>query len=101
MSEQGLSGENSPAAAGPAGAADENSQPEVDWQKRFVDTQEAYTRGQQERADLQRQNELKDVLLFAEDPDSAARPRTRRTARRRPSRRAHDTTTRTSSCRPA
>jgi hypothetical protein len=73
MSEQGLSPENSPVVAGPGvdtGTAEQNSQPEVDWQKRYVDTQEAYTRGQQEIADLRRQQELYDLLLSTDDPDT-------------------------------
>src|SRR5262245_18014930 len=73
MSEQGLSSENSPAVAGPeadTGTAEQNSQPEVDWQKRYIDTQEAYTRGQQENAELRRQQELYDLLISTEDPDT-------------------------------
>lgn len=73
MSEQGLSeSENSPAVAGPdtvPGTAEANSPQEIDWQKRYVDTQEAYTKGQQEIADLRRVGELYEQLLTNEDPD--------------------------------
>jgi hypothetical protein len=73
MSEQGLSPENSPVVAGPdadTGTAEQNSQPEIDWQKRYVDTQEAYTRGQQEISDLRRRDQLYETLVSSDDPET-------------------------------
>lgn len=74
MSEQGLSEpENSPAVAGPDGtgqAEQEATQAEVDWQKRYLDTQSEYSRGQQELAELRQQQELYDLLLSTDDPDT-------------------------------
>lgn len=72
MSDQGLSDENSPVVAGPdgTGEVEQNSQPEIDWQKRYVDTQEAYTRGQQEIAEMRQRQELYDLMVSTEDQDT-------------------------------
>lgn len=74
MSDQGLSAEpeNTPAVAGPAGTgeADQPTQAEVDWQKRYTDLQPEYTRASQEAAELRQQKELYDLLLSSEDPDT-------------------------------
>src|SRR3954469_8294832 len=73
MSDQGLSAENSPGVAGPeagTGTAEQQGQPEVDWQKRYIDTQAEYSRGQQELAELRRQQELYDLMISTDDPDT-------------------------------
>lgn len=64
MSDQGLSSENSPDVVGPAGTGEaEQAEPEVNWQQRYVDTQDAYTRGQQELSELRRRDQLHQQLL--------------------------------------
>lgn len=72
MSEQGFSeAENSPAVAGPEGpAAEQVGEPDVDWQKRYLDTQAEYSRSQQENAEMRRQQELYDLLVSSEDADT-------------------------------
>jgi hypothetical protein len=73
MSDQGLSAENSPGVVGPeagTGTAEQQGQPEVDWQKRYIDTQAEYSRGQQELAELRRQQELYDLMISTDDPDT-------------------------------
>lgn len=71
MSDQGLSSENTPAVAGPEGLASETpAETEVDWQKRYVDLQSEYTRTTQENAEHRHQQELYDVLVSTDDPDT-------------------------------
>jgi hypothetical protein len=61
-----------PVVAGPngTGEAEQAAQAEVDWQKRYADLQPEYTRTTQEVADLKRQQELYDVLISTNDPDT-------------------------------
>jgi hypothetical protein len=73
MSDQGLSAENSPGVVGPeagTGTAEQQGQPEIDWQKRYTDTQAEYSRGQQELADFRHKQELYDLLVSTDDPDT-------------------------------
>jgi hypothetical protein len=59
--------------AGPSGAGtteQEATQAEIDWQKRYGDLQPEYTRVTQENAELRRQQELYDVLISTDDPDT-------------------------------
>jgi len=63
--------EDSPAVAGPneaPGAAQE--QAEVDWQKRYVDTQAEYSRNQQRLRDLENQQQWYELALTSEDADT-------------------------------
>lgn len=60
--------EDSPAVAGPneaPGTAQE--QAEVDWQKRYTDTQAEYSRGQQA---MKEQKQWLDLLVTSDDPDT-------------------------------
>lgn len=61
-----------PVVAGPdgTGEAENAAQAEVDWQKRYSDLQPEYTRATQENAELRRQQELYDVLISTNDPDT-------------------------------
>src|SRR5690242_5353588 len=61
-----------PVVAGPdgTGEAEQAAQAEVDWQKRYADLQPEYTRTTQELAELKRQQELYDVLISTNDPDT-------------------------------
>jgi hypothetical protein len=62
--------EETPAVAGPTEAPGTAEQAEVDWQKRYADLQPEYTRTTQENAELRRQQELYDLLLSTDDPDT-------------------------------
>lgn len=73
MSDQGLSDENTPAVAGPEGAAGQQTEAEVDWQKRYTDLQSEYTRTTQEIADHRRERELYDMLVSTDDADTRRR----------------------------
>jgi hypothetical protein len=53
-----------------AGIEQQPTQQEIDWAKRYSDLQPEYTRTTQEAAQLRRQNELYQSLLYAEDPDT-------------------------------
>lgn len=72
MSEQdGL--EATPAVAGPEGTpgtAEQATQAEIDWQKRYSDLQPEYTRVTQEAAEMRQRQELYDLLLSTDDPDT-------------------------------
>lgn len=73
MSEQGGPDLGSPAVAGPEGAsgtAEQIAQAEIDWQKRYADLQPEYTRTSQENAALRQRQELYDLLITSEDPDT-------------------------------
>lgn len=73
MSEQGGPDLGSPAVAGPEGTpgtAEQQNQAEVDWQKRYSDLQPEYTRATQELADLRHQQELYDLMVSTDDPDT-------------------------------
>jgi hypothetical protein len=61
-----------PVVAGPTGTgeAEQAAQAEADWQKRYSDLQPEYTRATQENAELKRQQELYDVLISTNDPDT-------------------------------
>lgn len=60
-----------PAVETPDTAAEAaQQQAEVDWAKRYSDLQPEYTRATQEAAELRRQAELYQALLYAEDPDT-------------------------------
>jgi hypothetical protein len=61
-----------PAVAGPEGTPGtaEQTQAEIDWQKRYADLQPEYTRTTQRLAELERQQELYDLLISTEDPDT-------------------------------
>jgi hypothetical protein len=63
--------QDSAAVAGPTeapGAAQE--QAEVDWQKRYVDTQSEYSRSRQELKELEQKQQWYDLLVTSEDPDT-------------------------------
>jgi hypothetical protein len=73
MSEQGGPDYGSPAVAGPEGAsgtAEQQTQAEIDWAKRYADLQPEYTRASQENASLRQRQELYDLLITSEDPDT-------------------------------
>jgi hypothetical protein len=60
------------AVAGPEGTPStaEQAQAEVDWQKRYSDLQPEYTRATQRVSELERQQELYDLLVSTDDPDT-------------------------------
>lgn len=73
MSEQGFSEENTPAVAGPEGTpgtAEQTAQAEVNWQEKYANLQPEYTRTTQRVAELERQQELFDLLVSTDDPDT-------------------------------
>jgi hypothetical protein len=62
-----------PGVAGPeagTGSAEQAAQAETDWQKRYGDLQPEYTRVTQENAELRHQQELYDLLISTDDPDT-------------------------------
>jgi hypothetical protein len=65
-------GAEPPAVAGPEGTPSTAAatEAEVDWQKRYADLQPEYTRTTQELAELRRQQELYDLLVSTDDPDT-------------------------------
>jgi hypothetical protein len=75
MSEQGLGLEesNTPVVPGPDGTgAEQAAQSEGDggWSKRYTDLQAEYTRMSHETAELRRQQELYDLMISTDDPDT-------------------------------
>ena len=73
MSEQAGPDYGAPAVAGPEGApgtAEQATQAEIDWAKRYADLQPEYTRTTQENAALRQREELYDLLVSTDDPDT-------------------------------
>lgn len=71
MSDQGLSEDLGVAGPPPGpGTAEQQAQAEVDWQKRYADLQPEYTRAAQENAELKRQQELYELMISTDDPDT-------------------------------
>jgi hypothetical protein len=74
MSEQGTPTEGTPAVAGPEGtpgaAEQATEQAEIDWQDRYQHLQPEYTRVTQENAQLREVQELYELLLSSDDPDT-------------------------------
>jgi len=68
--------QGTPAVAGPAEAPGTQEQgqqgtPEdLNWQKRYLDTQADYTRSQQELAEIKQRNELFEIAMSTDDPDT-------------------------------
>lgn len=72
MSEQGGPDLGSPAVAGPEGASGTAEQPTQaeNWEQRYQSLQPEYTRTTQENAALRQRQELYDLLITSEDPDT-------------------------------
>lgn len=73
MSEQGGPDLGSPAVAGPEGApgtAEHAAQATENWEQRYQNLQPEYTRATQENAALRQRQELYDLLITSDDPDT-------------------------------
>ena len=73
MSEQDTPNEGQPAVAGPEGtpgSAEQAEQAQIDWEQRYQHLQPEYTRVTQEAAELRQQQELYDLLISTDDPDT-------------------------------
>lgn len=72
MSEQAPAPQDTPAVVGPEGTPDtaEQTQQEIDWQRRYVDLQPEYTRATQRTRELEQRQEYYELALTSDDPDT-------------------------------